>query len=57
MASVPKGDGVIMPQQKLMPSILDRESTAKADDAFGHQDFASALQSLIEAEHKPFLIR
>jgi len=40
-----------MPQQKLMPSILDREITAKADDAFGHQDFASALQSLIEAEH------
>lgn len=40
-----------MPQQKLMPSILDREITVKADDAFGHQDFANALQSLIEAEH------
>jgi len=40
-----------MPQTKLMPSILDREITAKDDDAFGHQDFANALQSLIEAEH------
>lgn len=45
------GDGIIMPQQKLMPSILDREITAKADDAFGHQDFANALRSLIEADH------
>ena len=40
-----------MPQSKLMPSILDREITAKADDAFGHQDFANALRSLIESEH------
>lgn len=40
-----------MLQQQLMPSILDREITAKADDAFGHQDFADALQSLVEAEH------
>lgn len=27
-----------------MPSILDREITAKADDAFGHQDFENALR-------------
>lgn len=40
-----------MPQSKLMPSILDREITAKTDDAFGHQDFANALRSLIESEH------
>lgn len=40
-----------MSPQKLMPSILDREIAAKADDAFGHQDFADALKSLIEAEH------
>ena len=40
-----------MSSQKLMPSILDREIAAKADDAFGHQDFADALKSLIEAEH------
>ena len=46
-----KGDGVIMPQSKLMPSILDREITAKADDTLGHQDFANALTSLIESEH------
>ena len=40
-----------MSQPKLMPSILDREITSKVDDAFGHQDFANALQGLIEAEH------
>ena len=33
-----------MSPQKLMPSILDREIAAKADDAFGHQDFADALK-------------
>ncbi|RLB04162.1 MAG: hypothetical protein DRG83_05435, partial [Deltaproteobacteria bacterium] len=39
-----------MPQTNLMPSILDREISVKADDAFGHQDFANALRSLIESE-------
>lgn len=37
-----------------MPSLLDREVSAKSDDAFGHRHFAEALQSLIEYEkHDP----
>jgi len=47
-----------MAKSDFMPSILDREITSKTADAFGHQDFADALRSLIEAEHNhpPFSI-
>lgn len=47
-----------MAKSDFMPSILDREIASKTDDAFGHQDFADALRSLIESEHNhpPFSI-
>jgi len=39
---------------KKMPSILDREITNRSADSFGHQDYADALESLIESEsNKP----
>lgn len=39
---------------RMMPSLLDREVSAKSDDAFGHRHFADALRSLIENEnHDP----
>ncbi|MCK5863127.1 MAG: hypothetical protein KAH38_11615 [Candidatus Hydrogenedentes bacterium] len=40
-----------MPQTKLMPGILDRDITAKADYAFEYQYFANTPQGLIKAEH------
>ena len=37
-----------------MQSLLDREVRAREDDAFGHEDFAVALESLVESEaHEP----
>ncbi len=37
-----------------MPSVLDRELTDSANDAFGHQQFADALKDLIEScSNKP----
>lgn len=37
-----------------MPSVLDREVSDRAHDAFGHQHFADALRSLIESRsHLP----
>ena len=47
-----------MEKSDFMPSILDQEIASKADDAFGHQDFADALRSLIESERNlpPFSI-
>jgi len=37
-----------------MRSLLDREVRTRDGDAFGHQDFAVALESLVEAEaHEP----
>jgi len=47
-----------MAKSDFMPSILDREIASKTADAFGHQDFADALRSLIESEHNqpPFSI-
>ena len=36
-----------------MPSVLDKEISDFSKDAFGHQYFAKALESLIEGPHKP----
>jgi predicted KAP-like P-loop ATPase len=35
---------------KFMPSLLDREVSSPARDAFGHRHYAEALRSLIESE-------
>ena len=41
-----------------MPSILDKELSDRAADAFGHQDYADALRDLVEApsNNPPFSI-
>lgn len=42
------------PNDALMPSILDREVTERAADAFGHADFSRSLRSLVESSrHAP----
>lgn len=41
-------------ERERMPSVLDRAVSDRAQDAFGHQNFADALRSLIESEsHSP----